>query len=182
MDSRSSLAAGGEGARERKPVVPLKISWKAFRKCDVWVGSVLRLLLLLWRLVVSDSLQPQGLQPASIFYPWNFLGNNTGMGGVPFPTLGYLPDPEIEPAFLTSPAFAGRFLTTSAPWEALYLDWKQLNFPPPSAWHACSASFPSSPSEETSSLYWNILGPHLTIRIISLLGIKKSIYWLIPKY
>ena len=34
---------------------------------------------------------------------------------MPFSTLGDLPDPEIEPAFLTSPAFAGRFLTTSAP-------------------------------------------------------------------
>ena len=48
-DSRSSLAAGGEGAREGKPVVPLKISWKVFQKWNqpnVWAGSVLRLLLL----------------------------------------------------------------------------------------------------------------------------------------
>ena len=32
--------------------------------------------------------------------------------------LGHLPDPEIEPISLRSPALAGRFITTSAPWEA----------------------------------------------------------------
>ena len=31
---------------------------------------------------------------------------------------GDLPDPSIEPALLTFPALAGRFLTTSATWEA----------------------------------------------------------------
>ena len=30
---------------------------------------------------------------------------------------GGLPDPEIEPMFLMSPALAGRFFTTSAIWE-----------------------------------------------------------------
>ena len=39
--------------------------------------------------------------------------------GLPFPTLRDLPDPGIEPASLMSPALAGRFFTTSAPWEAL---------------------------------------------------------------
>ena len=34
---------------------------------------------------------------------------------VPFPTPGDLPDPEIEPE---SPALAGGFFTTGAPWEA----------------------------------------------------------------
>ena len=38
--------------------------------------------------------------------------------GVPFPSLGDLPDPGIEPASLTSPALAGRFFTPSAIWEA----------------------------------------------------------------
>ena len=37
--------------------------------------------------------------------------------GLPFPCPGYLPDPEIEPASLESPALAGRFFTTSAIWE-----------------------------------------------------------------
>ena len=38
--------------------------------------------------------------------------------GLPFPTLGDLPDPGIEPATLVSLALAGRFFTTSATWEA----------------------------------------------------------------
>ena len=33
--------------------------------------------------------------------------------GLPFPTLGDVPDPEIEPASLMSPALASRFFTTS---------------------------------------------------------------------
>ena len=35
--------------------------------------------------------------------------------GLPFPTLGDLPDPEIEPASLASPALAGGFFTTASP-------------------------------------------------------------------
>ena len=38
--------------------------------------------------------------------------------GLPFPSLGDLPDPGIKPTSLTSPALAGRFFTTSAIWEA----------------------------------------------------------------
>ena len=38
--------------------------------------------------------------------------------GLPFPTPGDLPDPWIEPSSLVSPALAGGFFTTSAPWEA----------------------------------------------------------------
>ena len=36
-----------------------------------------------------------------------------------YPPSGDLPNPGIEPTFLASPALAGRFLTTSATWEAL---------------------------------------------------------------
>ena len=42
-------------------------------------------------------------------------------GGLPFPSPGNLPDPEMEPTSLVSPALAGRFFTTSATWEALHL-------------------------------------------------------------
>ena len=38
---------------------------------------------------------------------------------VPFPSLGNLPNPGVEPTSLTSPALAGGFFTTSATWEAL---------------------------------------------------------------
>ena len=39
--------------------------------------------------------------------------------GLPFTSLGDLPDPGIQPTSLTSPALAVGFFTTSAPWEAL---------------------------------------------------------------
>ena len=38
--------------------------------------------------------------------------------GVSFLSLGNLPDSEIEPVSLKSPALAGVFFTTSATWEA----------------------------------------------------------------
>ena len=38
--------------------------------------------------------------------------------GLPFPPLGYLPDPGIEPRSLVSPALASGFFTTNATWEA----------------------------------------------------------------
>ena len=37
---------------------------------------------------------------------------------LPFPSPGDFPNPEIKPASLVSPAWAGRFFTTSATWEA----------------------------------------------------------------
>ena len=38
-------------------------------------------------------------------------------GGLPFPSPGDLPDPGMEPAFLTFPALAGGFFTPSITWE-----------------------------------------------------------------
>ena len=38
--------------------------------------------------------------------------------GVPFPTLGNLPDPGIETVSLVPPELAGRFFTNCATWEA----------------------------------------------------------------
>ena len=38
--------------------------------------------------------------------------------GVPFPSPGDLPDPEIEPASFISPALTNGFFTTSPTWEA----------------------------------------------------------------
>ena len=37
---------------------------------------------------------------------------------LPCPSLGYLPDPGIEPTSRMSPASPGRFFTTSATWKA----------------------------------------------------------------
>ena len=47
--------------------------------------------------------------------------------GMPFPSPGDLPDPEIEHASLTSPALAGRFFTTSMTWEDIKWDQPSLN-------------------------------------------------------
>ena len=38
---------------------------------------------------------------------------------LPFPTPGDILNPGIQPASLGSPSVAGRFFTTSVPWEAL---------------------------------------------------------------
>ena len=38
---------------------------------------------------------------------------------LPYPSLGYLSDPGIEPVSLVSPALAAGFFTTGATWEAL---------------------------------------------------------------
>ena len=44
--------------------------------------------------------------------------------GLPFPTPGDLPHPEIEPASLASPVLGGRFVTASATWEMYtYIQW-----------------------------------------------------------
>ena len=43
--------------------------------------------------------------------------------GLPFPSLGSLPNPEMEPTSLASPVLSGGFLTSSAPWEALFCLW-----------------------------------------------------------
>ena len=70
------------------------------------------------RLVVSDSLRPQwtvALQaPPSMEFP-----RQEYWRGLPFPPLGDLPDPGIEPVSLKSPALAGGFFTISATWEFL---------------------------------------------------------------
>ena len=45
------------------------------------------------------------------FSPWDSPGKNIGVE-LPFPPLGDLPDPDIEPISLMSPALAGGFFTT----------------------------------------------------------------------
>ena len=45
---------------------------------NFWDGVGLRMLLLCSLSVVSDSLQPQGLQQARLLCPWDFPGKNTG--------------------------------------------------------------------------------------------------------
>ena len=49
--------------------------------------------------------------PLSMGLSWQEYWNR-----LPFPSPGDLPDPGIEPRFLTSPALAGGFFTTSTTW------------------------------------------------------------------
>ena len=58
------------------------------------------------------------LQPTSLLCPWK-----EHWSGLPFPPLGDLPNPGIEPASLSSPALAGSFFTTSASSMSLLLFW-----------------------------------------------------------
>ena len=68
--------------------------------------------------VGSYSLQPHGLSPSRHLCQLDSLGKNT-RSRLPFPTPGDLPDPEIDPLCLTSPALAGKFFATK---EALFLN------------------------------------------------------------
>ena len=61
--------------------------------------------------VVSDSLQPHGLEPPSLLCQWDFPWQKY-WSGLPFPSPGDLPDPGIKPTSPVSPALAGRFFTT----------------------------------------------------------------------
>ena len=72
--------------------------------------------------VMSDSLQPHGLQPTRLLCLWNFPVKN--WSGLPFPTSGNLPDPGIESASLV---LAGGWIPYHcATWEsplALEFSW-----------------------------------------------------------
>ena len=66
--------------------------------------------------VMSNSVQPYGLQPARLLYQWDSPGKNIVVGSrallqAIFPTQG------LNLHLLSLPALAGRFFTTSASWE-----------------------------------------------------------------
>ena len=66
--------------------------------------------------VVSESLQPYGLQPTRSSV--HGVLQIRILQWVAISTPGDLPNPGFEPTSLTSPALAGGFFTTSATWEA----------------------------------------------------------------
>ena len=70
--------------------------------------------------VVSDLLQPYGLQPTRLLCPWDFSGKYIGVAQ-PFPPPRDLPHPGIEPKSLASPALTGRFFTTVPPGKLIRL-------------------------------------------------------------
>ena len=64
--------------------------------------------------VLSDSLPPPELQPARLFYLWNYPDKNPGVG-CHFLLQGTLPNTGTEPVSPAAPALAGRFFTTEPP-------------------------------------------------------------------
>ena len=85
--------------------------------------------------VMSDSLQPYGLQPTRLLCPWYSPGKDIGVGCHALPP-GNLPDPGIEPLFLMSPALASRLFTTSPIWIPGLIR----------SWHSCGSFFWSWPA------------------------------------
>ena len=69
------------------------------------------MLLLFSHSVMIDSLQPHGLEPARLFWSWDFLKEEY-WSGLTFPSPGVLPDPEIKPR---PSALAGGFFTAEPP-------------------------------------------------------------------
>ena len=61
--------------------------------------------------VMSDSLQPHGLQPARLLCPWGF-SRKEYWSGLPFPSPGDLPNPGIKPR---SPTLQADSLLTEPP-------------------------------------------------------------------
>ena len=84
------------------------------------------------RSVVSNSLQPHGLQPASLLCPWGFSGQEY-WSGLPCPPSGDLPNPGIEPR---SPALQADSLPTESPGDPLLLDYLGLPFRNPLPSHS----------------------------------------------
>ena len=64
--------------------------------------------------VMSDSLRPHRLQPASLLCPQGFPGKNAGVS-CRFLSQGNLPNPGIKHTSPASLALAGRFFTTAPP-------------------------------------------------------------------
>ena len=62
-------------------------------------------------LVMSNSLQPQGLQPARLLCPWGFFRQGY-WSKLPCPPPGDLPNPGIEPR---SPTLQANSLLTESP-------------------------------------------------------------------
>ena len=60
-------------------------------------------------LVMSDSLQPHGLELTRLLCPWDSPGKNIGVDGVLVPPPWDLPDPGIKPVSPPSPSLAGKF-------------------------------------------------------------------------
>ena len=69
--------------------------------------------------VMSESLQPFGLQHTRLLYPWDFSGKNTGVG-CHFLLQGIIPSSGTEPAFPVSLVLQADFLPAKPLGKPLY--------------------------------------------------------------
>ena len=76
------------------------------KKCSCWGTSVMSNLITIWTVVCQ----------APLFME---LSRQEYQSGLPCPPPGDLPNPEIKPMSITSPALASRFFTTSNTWEVV---------------------------------------------------------------
>ena len=95
-----------------------------FPKVNVYIYFVLYIYIHTHTYTKSLQLCPTLCEPMDCSWPGYcvhgiLLGKNTGV--LPCPPPGDLRDPGINPASLTSPALAGRFFTTSAIGEVIYI-------------------------------------------------------------
>ena len=75
--------------------------------------------------VLSNCLQPYGLQPTRLLCPWNFPGKNPGMLS-PFATPGGSFWHRNQTHISWVWTLAGGYFTTSAAWEAKYNKIKEM--------------------------------------------------------
>ena len=64
---------------------------------------------------------PRGLYPSRLPCPWDSPGKTTGVGCHAL-LQGIFPPPGRGPVSPTAPALAGRFFTTGATWDAVYIN------------------------------------------------------------
>ena len=105
------------GANQENKCFPFFSFFLFFEKRVIWgtQENVLSCCLLSCS-VTSDSLKRPGLWTARLLCPWDSPGKNTRVGCY-FLLQGIFPTQGLD-SCLMSPAFAGRFITTSATWEA----------------------------------------------------------------
>ena len=106
-------ASGGRASRSLRGIRHGG-GWRAVVLCPLCSCACVCLFCMQVTSFVSDSLQHYGLQPTRLLCPWDSPGKNTGVG-----CHSLLLDPGIEPAALTSPTLAGRFLTASTTGKSL---------------------------------------------------------------
>ena len=109
--------------------------------------------------VISDSLQPRGLQPTRLLCPWGF-SRQEYWSALPCPPLGDLPNPGIKPR---SPALQANSLPAEPPGKHNLdkqhsIQWQMHYFDIVHDFHPCShASMAWSTVKQQKNVEWDVL-------------------------